>query len=181
MRDPHVRFCERHGRAISRAYSTAEPRRKRRGFKVEIGTALRCGGLIVLKPGGAKCRGIRMLNEAWVSMAKIGERLCLHAVSLQAVGAALKGVPLLPDDVVADEIAGVHRHTFHFFHPPSADLVYEIMNREPKHSRRFERHLNFYSRDSVHCGHIGRDCDMPRTIGGATEAAHLAGGRLGSA
>ncbi len=22
MRDPHVRFCERHGRAISRAYST---------------------------------------------------------------------------------------------------------------------------------------------------------------
>ena len=24
MRDPHVRFCERHGRAISRAYSTAQ-------------------------------------------------------------------------------------------------------------------------------------------------------------
>jgi hypothetical protein len=28
MRDPHVRFCERHGGVIPRAYSTAKPDRR---------------------------------------------------------------------------------------------------------------------------------------------------------
>ena len=30
MRDPHVRFCERHGGVILRAYSTAKPDQSRR-------------------------------------------------------------------------------------------------------------------------------------------------------
>lgn len=77
-----------------------------------------------------------MLNEARVPAAEFGKGLPLHPARLQAVRAALKIVPLLPDDVAADEVAVVHRHALKLSGPPGAYLFGQIMNVEPKHCRR---------------------------------------------
>jgi hypothetical protein len=61
-----------------------------------------------------------MLNEARMSASEVGEGLRLHTVSLQAVSPTLKVVPLLPNDVVTDEVARVHRHALQLTSVPVA-------------------------------------------------------------
>jgi hypothetical protein len=92
---------------------------------------------------------------------------------LQAIGAALEIIPLLPDDVVAYKIAGIDCHALHLVGPPSADLFDQIMNVTPEHCCRLKRHGDIHPRDTTHRSHISRNRDVPPVIGGAGEAADL--------
>ena len=64
MRDPHVRFCERHGGVISRAYSTVADAGLEVGHKPRSGLTCRRRFVLSGAPGrdeirrSAKCAGL---------------------------------------------------------------------------------------------------------------------------
>src|SRR5260370_29043363 len=110
---------------------------------------------MVVKRGAAECRRVPMLNEAGILAAEFGKGLPLHPARLEAVRTALKLVPLLTDDVAANEVAVVHRYALELSGLPGAYLFDQIMNVKPEDRRRLERHGDIHPRDTGRCGHIG--------------------------
>src|SRR5690242_4574866 len=119
-----------------------------------------------------------MLNEKPVPAAKVGERLRLHPARLQTIRAAFEFVPLLSDDVAADQISVVHSDALELSCSPGAYLLDEILNMGPEHRRRLEREGHIHPRQAVRRADIRLDDDMPSIVGGSSIAANLASGRM---
>src|SRR5882757_9016793 len=93
----------------------------------------------------------------------------------------LKVVPLLADDRVADQVAGVHCEALQLTGSPGADFFNQIVDVKPQEHRGFEGHSDVHPCHAVPIGHRSGDCNVASVTGSASEAADFGGGGRGRA
>ena len=102
--------------------------------------------------------------------------LGLYPPSLKPVRPPLKHVPLLPNNLIANEVASVKSNGLQLSRAPNAYLLYEILDTKHIHHGRGVCNVNGDSRDVIGCGYGAGRPDMTIVIGRSREMADFIGG-----
>src|ERR1700759_2996451 len=97
-------------------------------MQIEVCPAFRWRRRIVTQPGLAEGRGIPVLHKARMLTAKISQGLGLYTLGLHAVCGAPELVPLLPNNVMTQQVTAVHRNIPKLVAAPDTYLFQQVVN-----------------------------------------------------